>query len=331
MKNKICVVTGGCGFIGSHLVDLLINKGFKVRVIDNLSTGNKSNLNKKAKFYKFDLSKNSKWEKAFKNATFVFHLAGLAELVSSIKNYKKYFDSNVVSTFNIFNVVKKYKCKKIIYTASSTCYGIPRKFPTPETYPSAPIHPYAITKYLGEELILKFSKLFDINCISARLFNVYGPRVRGSKGYGSMFTVFLTQKYFNQPFTVVGNGKQKRDFTYVSDVCQALYLLAINKRVKYGIFNIGSGKTVSINKIVSLMSGKKIHIPKRPGEPDITFGDIKKIFKAINWKPKISIEKGIKTMLENIEFYKNLPFWNKNKIKIVTKDWFKYLKKNTLS
>ena len=325
MKKKICVVTGGCGFIGSHLVDLLISKGFHVRVIDNLSTGNILNLNKKAKFYEYDLSKNTKWEKVFKGASLIFHLAGLAELVSSIKNYKTYFESNVLSTFNVFNIAKKSKCKKIIYTASSTCYGIPKKFPTPEIYPINPIHPYAITKYLGEELIMRLGKVYGVNCISARLFNVYGPRVRGTKGYGSMFTVFLTQKYFKQPLTIVGSGMQKRDFTYVSDVCDALYLLAINKKVEHDIFNIGSGKTVSVNKISNLIKGKKNYIPERPGEPRITFADIKKIKKIVGWKPKVSIEKGVKIMLQNVKFYKNLPIWNKNKIKTATKDWFKYL------
>tara|TARA_B110000503_G_C7170223_1_gene423885 strand:+ start:861 stop:1850 length:990 start_codon:yes stop_codon:yes gene_type:complete len=325
MKKKICVVTGGCGFIGSHLVDLLISKGFYVRVIDNLSTGTISNLNKKAKFYKYDLSKNTKWEKVFKGASLVFHLAGLAELVSSIKNYQTYFESNVISTFNVFNVAKKSNCKKIIYTASSTCYGIPKKFPTPEIYPINPIHPYAITKYLGEELIMRLGRVYGVNCISARLFNVYGPRVRGTKGYGSMFAVFLTQKYFKQPLTIVGTGMQKRDFTYVSDVCEALYLLSINKKIHHDIFNIGSGKTVSVNKISNLIKGKKNYIPERPGEPRITFADIKKIKKVVGWKPKVSIEKGVKIMLQNIEFYKNLPIWNKNKIKAVTKDWFKYL------
>ena len=326
MIKKKCIVTGGCGFIGSHLVDYLIKKNFQVCVIDNLSTGKLKNLNPKAKFIRANLGNYKNWHKNFKNVDYVFHLAGLAELVSSIKNYDKYFNSNVASTFNIFRAAKTYNCKKIIYTASSTCYGKPQSFPTKESSKINTLHPYAVTKYLGEDILLRFGKIFNIPVVSARLFNVYGPRVRGTKGYGAVFTVFLAQKLKNKPFTIVGDGKQKRDFTYVSDIVEALYLLAKNIKIKHHIFNIGSGKTVSINKLVSLLNGKKIFIPKRPGEPDITFANISKIKKTLEWKPKVNIEKGSKIMLSKLNDYKDQPLWNKLKIKKATSEWFKFLK-----
>jgi len=326
MKKK-CLVTGGCGFIGSHLVDYLVNNNFDVVVIDNLSSGNLKNLNSKAKFINADLGVYKKWPKYFKNVDYVFHLAGLAELVSSIKNYDKYYHSNVAATFNIFKASKNYNCKKIIYTASSTCYGKPKNFPTKENEKINTLHPYAVTKYLGEDILVRFGNIFKIPVVSTRLFNVYGPRVRGTRGYGAVFTVFLSQKYHNKPFTIVGSGNQKRDFTYVKDVVSALYKLAINKKILSGIYNIGSGKTVSINNIAKYLGGKKINIPKRPGEPDVTFADINKIKKKLKWYPKYNIKEGVKIMLSNIHDYKNQPLWDKKKIRKVTSDWFKFLKK----
>lgn len=327
MINK-CIVTGGCGFIGSHLVDHLISKNFKVIVLDNLSTGRMKNLNKRAEFHKVDLSRYGHWKKYFKDVKYVFHLAGLAELVSSIKNYDKYYYSNIAASFNVFQASKENNCKKIIYTASSTCYGKPKKYPTPENEKINTLHPYAVTKFLGEEVLTRFGKIFNIPVVSARLFNVYGPRVRGTKGYGAVFTVFLSQKYHNKPFTVVGSGKQKRDFTYIEDIVTALFKLATNRKVLNGIYNIGSGKSVSVNKIVEYLGGKKISIPKRPGEPDMTFANISKIKKKINWSPKYGIKDGIKIMLANIEDYKKQPLWDKKKIKVVTSDRFKFLSKD---
>ena len=182
-----------------------------------------------------------------------------------------------------------------------------------------------MTKYLGEQIILHWSKVYRIKCISLRLFNVYGPRSRTSGTYGAMFGTFLAQKIFSKPFTIVGNGKQTRDFTYVSDIVEAL-IRASKSNLKREIFNVGSGSTVSVNYITKLLKGKKVRIPKRPGEPEITFANINKIKNKLKWKPKIKIEKGIKLLLENLDYWKSAPVWTPKKIAIVTKDWFKYLK-----
>ena len=325
---KKVIVTGGCGFIGSHLTEKLINLGYKVIVIDNLSTGrleNISNFKNKLKFYKLDIKYQNRIEHLFKDIDIVFHCAALADIVPSIQKPKKYHESNVTGSLNVVSSCVKYNVKKIIYTASSSCYGINNNTPTSEDEKINPEYPYALTKYLGEQIILHWSKVYKLNCISLRLFNVYGPKSRTSGTYGAMFGTFLTQKLFNQPFTVVGNGKQTRDFTYVSDIVDAL-IAAAKSKIKLDVMNVGSGESVSVNRIIKLLKGKSVKIPKRPGEPNITFADIRKIRRKLKWKPKIKIEKGIKFLLNNIDYWRKAPVWTPKKIEIATKDWFKYLK-----
>ncbi len=323
------IVTGGAGFIGCHLVELLLKKKYKVIVIDNLSTGRIENINKfksKIKFIKADISKKGKWLSAFKKAKVVYHLAALADIVPSIQNPNKYFQSNVIGTKNIIEASIKYKLEKVIYSASSSCYGIPKKYPTSEDSKIDPRYPYALTKMLGESILLHYGKVYGINILSLRLFNVYGTKSRTSGTYGAMFGVFLKQKISSQPLTVVGSGKQKRDFTYVTDIVNAFYK-GLNYNCKISVMNVGTGNPVSINKIVKLLKSKKITIPKRPGEPDITHAKISKIKKELNWTAKINIQEGIKLLLKDIKYWDKAPLWTKDKIKEATQDWFKYLKK----
>lgn len=330
MKKIKSIVTGGAGFIGSHLVDLLIKNNHEVTVLDNFSTGrleNLEHLNNNIKIVECDISKKGSWVENFKDIEYVFHIAALADIVPSITNPNGYFNSNVVGTLNVLEASKLSKIKKFIYAASSSCYGIPEKYPTSESSNILPQYPYALTKRLGEELVLHWSKIYDIPSISCRFFNVYGTRSRTSGTYGAVFGVFLAQKLANKPFTVVGDGNQTRDFTYVTDVVEALF--SCSKSDKTGeIYNIGSGKTVSINYLVSLLGGEKVFIPKRPGEPDCTFADISKIKDHLHWKPRISIEEGVKLILENIDYWKTAPVWTPQTIEDETKEWFKYLSDN---
>lgn len=320
------LVTGGCGFIGSHLIENLIKKNHNVIVLDNFSTGRKENLKKflnKIKIYNVDIC-SSNINHFFKKTDIVFHLAALADIVPSIRKPNEYFKSNVNGTLNVLNAAVKNKVKKLVYTASSSCYGLTKKFPTNENEKINTMYPYALTKKIGEDIVMHWGKVYKINVTSLRLFNVYGPRSRTSGTYGAMFGVFLKQKLSNYPFTVVGNGKQTRDFTYVTDVVSAL--IAASRYKKNGeIFNVGSGKAVSILKICNLLGGKIIFIPKRPGEPDTTHANIDKIKKKLSWKPKISIKKGINLILKEINYWTEAPLWTKSKIKIATKDWFRYL------
>ena len=323
------LVTGGAGFIGSHLVDLLIIKNFHVTVIDNLYSGNLNNFSsiknkKNLKIIKKDITNYNDIEKHFKGIDYVFHLAGMADIVPSIELPVKYFDVNVRGTLNILEASKKYSIKKIIYAASSSCYGIPNKFPTNEKEIIDTQYPYALSKYLGEELILHWGKVYNINTISLRLFNVYGPRSRTSGSYGAMFGVFLAQKLAGKPMTIVGNGKQKRDFTYVSDVVNAFYLSA-KKNVINTKMNVGSGKPYKVIDIANLIGGDISFIPKRPGEPDCTWANIDKIKTTLKWKPKVSIEKGIDILIKNIEYWKNAPVWDEKSIEKATKKWFEFL------
>ncbi len=323
------IVTGGAGFIGSHLTELLVKKGFKVKVIDNLVTGrveNLSKLKKKITLIKESVSNYKKIERYFKDCDYVYHLAGLADIVPSIENPEKYYNTNVTGTLNVLRASKKFGIKKVIYAASASCYGIVSNFPTNEKNKISTEYPYALTKYLGEELVCHWAKAYKLSTISLRLFNVYGIRSRTTGAYGAMFGVFLAQLLNNKPLTIVGDGKQTRDFTYVTDVANAFYL-ASKSKIFHDIFNVGTGKPTSVNFIANKLGGKTVHIPKRPGEPDKSQASIKKISTSLNWKPKIKIEEGISIMKKNINDWKTAPIWTPNKIKVETKAWFDFLKK----
>jgi len=323
------IITGGAGFIGSHLAEALVKKNKKVVVLDNLSTGRLDNIKKfrnKLKFIKCDISKKGKWINEFKGKCYIFHLAALADIVPSIQKPEKYFESNVKGTLNILEACRNVKVLKFLYSASSSCYGIPKKYPTKETEKIRPAYPYALTKKLGEDLIVHWSKVYKIPFISLRLFNVYGTRSRTSGTYGAMFGVFLAQKLSNKPFTIVGSGLQTRDFTYVSDVVDA-FLKSSKSKLSNKILNVGSGRTISVQEIVKLLGGNKVYIKKRPGEPKCTFADIAQIKKKLNWKPKIKIDKGIRILLDNLDYWKKAPVWTPKKINKATKVWFKYLGK----
>ncbi len=323
------LVTGGAGFIGSNLVDLLVKNKHKVIVLDNFSTGRKSNLKhhskKNIKIINLDISKNINLKKYFKGVDYVFHMAGLADIVPSIENPKKYFDSNVTGTFNVLRYAKEAKVKKFIYAASASCYGLPRKFPTNESSTIKPMYPYALTKWQGEQIVMHWNKVFNFPAISLRFFNCYGPRSRTTGAYGAVFGVFLAQKLANKPLTIVGNGKQTRDFIHVSDLVSAVLKAAKSKKTGQ-IYNLAGGKEIQVNEIVKLIGGKSVNIPKRPGEPDRSLGDIRKIKKDLNWKPKVKIRDGVKNLLENIVNFRDAPVWTPKKIKKATKIWFKLLK-----
>ena len=322
------IVTGGAGFIGSHLVEALIKKRKKVVVLDNLSTGRIDNIKKFKKnlrFIKCDISKEGKWMREFSGKCAVFHLAALADIVPSIENPIKYFDSNVKGTLNILNACRKAKIKKFVYSASSSCYGIPKNYPTKENEKINPKFPYALTKKMGEDLVMHWAEVYKIPIISLRLFNVYGTRSRTSGTYGAMFGVFLSQMKNNYPLTIVGNGEQTRDFINVSDVITGLIKAAKGKQINK-IYNLGSGVETSVNYIANLISKKKIKIPSRPGEPLRSKADIKNFKKDFNWKPKININQGVKELLLNLQYWKDAPLWTKNKINKATKTWFKFLK-----
>ena len=326
-----CLITGGAGFIGSNLVDHLVKLGHQVIVLDNLSTGQLSNLNqvkKKIDFVNVDVSNSeNSINQYFENVDWVFHLAGLADIVPSIKNPYNYFQTNVQGTLNVLEASKKIKIKKLIYAASASCYGVPEKYPTDEKSKIDPQYPYALTKFLGEQLVIHWAKVYHMPNISLRFFNVYGPRSRTTGAYGAVFGVFLAQKLAEKSLTIVGNGKQTRDFIHIFDLVDVMVKVAQNGK-NGEVYNVASGQETSINSVANIIGGNKVKIPKRPGEPDRSLADISKIKAHFNWQPKMTINEGIKMLLKNINEWKEAPVWTPETIKEATKSWFELLSKN---
>ena len=308
-------------------MDKLLDIGHEVIVLDNFSTGRKENLSHvdaQIKLVECDLSIKGEWIKEFDQVDWVFHLASLADIVPSIQNPEGYFRSNVDATFYVLEAARHANIKRFIYSASSSCYGIPDEYPTPEGSDIRPQYPYALAKRMGEELVMHWAQVYNFPALSLRFFNVYGPRSRTSGTYGAVFGVFLGQKLAGKPYTVVGDGKQTRDFTYVTDIAQAILASAKSERIGQ-IYNVGSGATVSVNRLVELLGGERVHIPKRPGEPDSTFADISKIQSELGWEPKVPIEEGVTEILKHIEYWRDAPVWSPDSIAEATEDWFRYL------
>lgn len=323
------LVTGGAGFIGSHLSQQLLALGHDVVIVDNLTCGRLENLreiidNPKITFYQTDIRDMERLRLCFEGVDWVFHLAGMADIVPSIENPDLYYSTNVQGTFNVVECARFANIKRLVYAASSSSYGIPDVCPTPENSPIRPQYPYALTKYMGEELVLHWSQTYKLPTVSLRLFNVYGPRSRTTGAYGAVFGVFLAQKIHGKPYTVVGDGKQSRDFTYVTDVAKA-FICAAQSNVSGEAMNVGSRNHYSINRLVDLLGGEVTYIPKRPGEPDITFADTTKIERLLGWHTMVSFEEGVAQMLARLDDWKDAPVWDSTSISKATEAWFRYL------
>lgn len=298
-------------------------------VVDNLASGRIKNLDSVVehanfKFTNGDVRDPDVLQPLFEGIDWVFHLVGLADIVPSIELPAQYYSTNVTGTFNVLECARRCGVKRFLYAASSSSYGIPDIYPTPESAPIKPQYPYALTKYLGEELVLHWSTVYRLPAVSLRLFNVYGTRSRTTGAYGAVFGVFLAQKLNGRPFTVVGDGRQTRDFTYVTDVAQA-FLAAAESQVAGEAMNVGSGNHYSVNRLIELLGGDVEYIPKRPGEPDCTFADVGKISALLGWKARISFEQGVRRMLERIDDWKDAPVWDPAGIDRATTTWFRYL------
>jgi UDP-glucose 4-epimerase len=326
------VVTGGAGFIGSHLVDRLLSDGHAVLVLDDLSTGRVENLshskNRQNLFVeRADVADYESMARHCRGVSWVFHLAALADIMPSVQHPLRYHRANVDGTVAILEAARLAGVKRFIYAGSSSCYGIASEYPTPETAPAQPMYPYALTKYLGEQYVLHWNKVYKLPCVSLRLFNAYGPRARTSGTYGAVLGVFLAQKLAGKPFTVVGDGTQTRDFTFVTDVVDA-FIRAAESDIQGEVMNVGSGGTYSINDLVRLLGGDVVHIARRPGEPACTFADIRKITQYLGWRPRVSFEHGVGLLLGSISDWRDAPVWDPDSISDATQEWFKYLGDN---
>lgn len=328
-ETMVTLVTGGAGFVGSHLVERLLSDGHQVIVLDNFSTGRLENLEcwngkERLEIHDVDVTHYASIRPYFVGVDWVFHLAGLADIVPSIKRPLEYHRANVDGTISVLEAARDAQVQRFVYAASSSCYGIPEEIPTPETARIAPQYPYALTKYIGEQMVLHWAQVYGLPVVSLRLFNVYGPRSRTSGTYGAVFGVFMAQKLAGKPFTIVGNGSQTRDFTFVSDVVEA-FIGAIESDVVGEVYNVGSGNPSSVNRLVELLGGDVVYIPKRPGEPDCTFADTTNISCDIGWQPAISLERGVHIMIDNIDYWREAPAWDPETISKATQDWFTYL------
>ena len=329
MVSPVAVVTGGAGFIGSHMVDLLLKKGFKVRVLDNLQSGRISNLehlnnNPDFVFEEIDIRNLSIDSPLFEKAKYVFHFAGIGDIVPSIERPTEYMETNVQGTVRVLECAREAAVEKLVYAASSSCYGL-ASTPTREDHPITPQYPYALSKYHGEQAVFHWHQVYGLPVNSIRIFNAYGTRVRTTGVYGAIFGVFLKQKLSGHPFTVVGDGNQRRDFIYVTDVTQGFFAAA-ETEISGEIYNLGAGNPQSINRLVELLGGEIVYVPKRPGEPDCTWADIGKITTDLVWKPTVRFEEGVPMMLVDIETWKDAPLWDPKSIEQATKTWFQYMR-----
>ena len=328
MTEPIAVVTGGAGFIGSHMVDLLRDRGYRVRVIDNLVGGRESNLARHAGDSRVsvdlrDIRAIEPGATLFQGADCVFHFAGIGDIVPSIERPAEYMSVNVQGTVRVLEAARSAKVRRFIYAASSSCYGL-AAVPTREDHPIAPEHPYALSKYQGEMAVFHWHRTYRLPTNSIRIFNAYGPRVRTAGAYGAVFGVFFKQKLAGKPFTVIGDGTQRRDFVYVTDVAEA-FACAAESRFVGEVWNLGAGDPQSVNHLVELIGGDVVYIPKRPGEPDVTWADISKIRRDLDWRPTVPFDRGVKQMLADIELWRDAPLWDPQSISAATKTWFEHL------
>ena len=294
-------VTGGAGFIGSNLVDELIERGHEVVVVDNLVSGKEENINPKAKFILADIngcrlgthllsSCTDRVIEAIKGSDSIFHLAALARVQPSIDNPVKFHDTNVNGTLNVLMLARELGIKRVIYSSSSSAYGNATIFPTPETHPTDPMSPYGLQKLIGEQYCKVFSRCYDLETVCLRYFNVFGERQSLSGAYRLVMGIFAQQRLEGKPMTIVGDGEQRRDFTYVGDAVRANILASKSNKVGSGdIINIGNGDNRSVNQLADLIGGPRVNIEARL-EPSQTLADNRKAKELLGWEPSVSLE-----------------------------------------
>jgi UDP-glucose 4-epimerase len=288
-----CIVTGGAGFIGSHLVDKLIELGNEVIVIDNLSLGKKEFVNEKAEFYKVDIRNFDDIKDLFQDAEAVFHLAAEPRLPISIEKPIETHKINVTGTLNVLEASRLAGVKKVVFSSSCAVYDDCSVMPITEDADKKPKSPYGLHKLMGEQYMRLYSELFNIATVCLRYFNVYGPRKLAEGGYPMVIPIFLKQLKEGKKMTVVGTGENTRDYVHVKDVVTA-NIKAWQSGVTGGeAINLGFGKQTSVNEIAELMGGEKEHIEPRLGEMCCAQANIEKAKKLLDWEPTISLEEGV--------------------------------------
>lgn len=329
-SKPLAVVTGGAGFIGGHMVDLLAAEGYRVHVIDNLSGGRLANLaahanNPDVAVDERDIRSLLPGDSLFAGARLVFHFAGIGDIVPSIERPADYMSVNVQGTVAVLEAARAVGVDKLVYAASSSCYGLAAT-PTREDHPINPEYPYALSKYMGEQACFHWGRVYRLPVNAIRIFNAYGTRSRTSGAYGAVFGVFLRQKLADKPLTIVGDGAQRRDFVYVADVARAFFAAGLARQTGE-VWNVGAGAPQSVGRLAELIGGERVHIPKRPGEPDETFADIAKIKTELGWAPQVSFEEGVAKVLADIDYWREAPLWTPESIAEATRTWFNTLER----
>ena len=300
-ERRLVLVTGGAGFIGSHLVDALVDAGLRVRVIDNFATSTREYLNRKSELVEGDIRDASSIGDAFDGVDTVFHVAALPRIPLSIAKPVETHMTNVVGTLNVLIAARDRKVRRVVFSGSSSVYGEQAKMPLVETMTPNPLNPYALQKYVGEQYARMFHRLFAMQTITLRYFGVYGPRMPSEGSYVLAVAAFLKARREGRPLEIFGDGEQTRDFTHVSDVVSA-NMLAMDCEVAVAdgrAINIGRGENVSVNRIAAMIGGEKVHREGRAGDMRDTLADRREAERVLGWRPRVSIEEGIAGLLKH--------------------------------
>jgi len=293
------LVSGGAGFIGSHLADRLIKDGHQVVVIDNLSTGSKKNLNPQAVFHNADIRDFKKIKPLFEGVDYVFHLAAIPRVPLSIKDPLKTSEVNIIGTISVFKASAEARVKRVVFASSSSVYGNQAKLPLKEDMVPNPLSPYGLQKLTGERFARLFTDLYKVPIISLRFFNVFGSRIDFDSDYSLVIGKFLRLRSQGKPLTIYGDGKQTRGFCYVDDVVEANIKAMESEKIKGGkVINIGSDKSHSINYLAKLIGGEVKYLPPREGDPLHTQADVSLAKELLAWQPKTSFEEGLEKVKE---------------------------------
>lgn len=298
-SERTALVTGGAGFIGSNLVDALLARGLEVRIIDNFATGSRANLSPRAELIEADIRDGEAIRPAFDGVDCVFHTAALPRIPLSIAKPVETHMTNVVGTLNVLIAARDAKVRRVIYSGSSSVYGDQATMPLVETMAPNPLNPYALQKYVGEQYTRMFHRLFAMETLTLRYFNVYGPRMAFEGAYVTVISAFLKARRRGEPLQIHGDGEQTRDFTHVSDVVAA-NILAMDAPVADGrAINVGAGRNVSINHIADLIGGPRVRIDGRKGDMRDTRADTSEAARILGWYPRVNVENGVQHLLES--------------------------------
>ena len=322
--HPVALITGGAGFLGSHLVDLLMKNDFHVKVMDNFSNGSRENLKQWEKSPRFevkemdiyDLEENDSF---FQGLDYIFHLAGIEDSLTSLKDPIRFMNTNVIGSAKVMNAAKQSKLKKFVFAGSSASYGIPNT-PTLESDGTGPLTPSGLSKLQAEEVCFHWGEVFDIPVTAARIYNAYGPRCLHRQHSGQLFSIWMKQKLSGEPLSIFGKGEEKQDFIYCTDVANALYTLALEGE-DGEFYNVGSGKPVSLSEFASMISEKINCMDTLEGKAIETWADLGKIEFKTSWAPKVPLEKGLEFSLQVINDWEKATNFSQEKLDKYQKEW----------